>query len=131
MVVVVSELAWIVSPLPDVNIPLKNPPTLFYDNLTALYLTNNPIFHARTKHIKIDYHFVQEKVANSTLVTKYVPAKDQLADLFTRTLSAPTCTFLRSKLGLHDCSTVHLTGSIRATQRLGKKRLEEEDEGAS
>lgn len=57
------------------------PSTFFYDNLNALCLTTNPILHAHTKHIEIEYHFVREKVANGTLVNKYISVKNQLADL--------------------------------------------------
>lgn len=51
---------------------------------------------------EIDYHFFYEKVANGTLVTKYIPVAEQLADLFTTTLSKSASTFLRNKLGVQD-----------------------------
>lgn len=113
MEVATSKLTWTVSLLHDVHVYLKHPPALFCDNLSALDLTINPILHGRTKHIELDHHFVCGKVVHCTLVTKYVSAKNQLANIFTKILPKTIFSFLRSKLGLHDCFTLHLTGTIR------------------
>lgn len=64
-----------------------------------------------TKHIKIDYHFVHEKVTNHTLVTRYVPASDQLADIFKKALPKMPFAKILLKLGVHDYSPLCLTGS--------------------
>lgn len=84
MAIAAFELTWITSLLNDIGIFLKTPLILFCDNLSALYLTTNPLFQERTKHIEIDYHFVREKVANYSLVTLYVRATNQLGDIFIR-----------------------------------------------
>jgi hypothetical protein len=54
--------------------------------LGATYLSANPIFHAREKHIEIDFHFVRERVIKKQLQVKLVPSKDQIADGFTKAL---------------------------------------------
>nr|GEW65261.1 Gag-Pol polyprotein [Tanacetum cinerariifolium] len=41
--------------------------TLFCDNQSALYLARNPTFHSKTKHIRVQYHFVREKVEERTV----------------------------------------------------------------
>jgi hypothetical protein len=53
----------------------------------ATYLTVNPIFHARTKHIEMDYHFVRERVAENALDVRFISTHDQLADVLTKPLS--------------------------------------------
>ena len=56
-----AEVTWIQSLLKELQVSLAKPPILWCDNLGATYLTANPIFHAHTKHIEIDFHFVREK----------------------------------------------------------------------
>jgi histone deacetylase 1/2 len=53
-----AEVDWIRMLLRELHVHLPSPSTLWCDNLSAMSLASNPIFHARTKHIKIDYHFI-------------------------------------------------------------------------
>jgi hypothetical protein len=66
--------------------------------LGATFLASNPIFHARTKHIELDYHFVREKVANGTIQVKFICSHDQLADALTKPLATARFQDLRCKL---------------------------------
>ena len=58
----------------------------------------NPVYHARTKHIKINYHFVREKLASKQLQVRFVSTKDQIADIFTKALPSRSFVFFRDKL---------------------------------
>jgi hypothetical protein len=60
------------------EIGLVCPPAawLWCDNIGAMYLYSNLVFHARTNHIEVDYHFVRERVANNLLQIDYVPTGD-------------------------------------------------------
>ena len=69
--------------LTELGLPHPRAAPLWCDNFGATYLTANPVFHARTKHIKIDYHFVRERVANKLLNVRFIPTGDQVADGFT------------------------------------------------
>ena len=78
------------------------PPILWCDNIGATYLSANPVFHARMKHIEVDYHFVQERVSQKQLQIKFISSKDQLADIFTKHLPVPQFEACRRNLILLD-----------------------------
>ena len=83
--------------LKDLGVFLHTP-ILWCDNISALALASNPVFHARTKHIEVDYHFVREKVLRRDLLLKFVASHDQLADILTKGLPSPRFLWLLSKL---------------------------------
>ncbi|WMV40927.1 hypothetical protein MTR67_034312 [Solanum verrucosum] len=83
----IAERTWIVYLLHDLGVFLRYIPTLYCDNMGALYMTVNLVMHARTKHVEMDYHFVREKVARGQLLTQFMKSKDQLADIHTKALT--------------------------------------------
>ena len=82
----------------ELRIYLATPPVLWCDNISALALASNLVFHARTKHIKVDYHFVREKVLNWDILLKFISTHDQVVDLFTKELPSAQFFALKSKL---------------------------------
>lgn len=95
-----AELTWLSYILADLHIPISRTPVLYGDNLSALYLTVKPVFHARSKHIELDYHYVRERVAQGALVTKHVSTFHQLADIFTKIMTKARLAQFRTKLCL-------------------------------
>lgn len=79
-----SEIAWIQSLFKELELPRETTPILWCDNMSAGALAANPVYHARTKHIELDIHFVRDKVLTKELEVKYVPSSDQIANLLTK-----------------------------------------------
>ena len=92
-----TELCWIRQVLRDLGIFLSFPPKLWCDNVSALAIASNLVFHALTKHVEVDYHFVRERVLRRDLQVRYIATGDQLADIFTKSLSSFRFQFLCSK----------------------------------
>ncbi len=84
----------------DVGIPFSIPTTLLIDNQSAITLAENPIFHARTKHIDVRHHWVREKVEDGNVELEYIPTADQTADIFTKPLDSVKFEKFRDDLGL-------------------------------
>ncbi|KAL8158650.1 hypothetical protein V2J09_000187 [Rumex salicifolius] len=71
----------------------------------AVFMSSNPVQHQRTKHIKIDIHFVREKVALGEAKVLHVPTSRQFADIFTKGLPSPLFSEFRDSLCLRPPPT--------------------------
>ncbi len=60
---------------------------IYCDNISSILLVNNPIYHVRTKHIEMHYHFIREKNLAREINLIHVSTKDQVANIFTKALS--------------------------------------------
>lgn len=107
-----TELLWLKSLLNDLRVPLFQHPTVWCENESAIALTYNLVFHAPTKHIDVDVHFKHEIVKAKHLFVKHVPSLDQIANVFTKSLSAPRFTNLCCTLTIMELH-VHLQGNVR------------------
>ena len=72
----VAKVTWIQSMCLELGLFIKPSPTLFCDNIGALYLTTNPVFHSRMRHVEIDFHYVREKVFKKDLQVHFVATKE-------------------------------------------------------
>jgi hypothetical protein len=76
-------------------------PTVIYcDNQSCIKLSENPVFHDRSKHIEIRYHFIRDYVQRGAVELQYISTEEQVADILTKALSMGKFVFFRDKLGV-------------------------------
>ncbi|XP_071729381.1 uncharacterized mitochondrial protein AtMg00810-like [Rutidosis leptorrhynchoides] len=95
---VVSESCWLRNLLLELTCPIMKATIVFCDNVSAIYLSGNPVQHQRTKHIELDIHFVREKVSHGEVRILHVPTRFQIADIFTKGLPRLLFNEFRSSL---------------------------------
>ena len=81
-----SELLWLRWLLKDLGVSTSSATPLYCDNQSAIHIAHNDVFHEWTKHIEIDCHFIQYHLVHGALKLFSVSSKDQLADIFTKSL---------------------------------------------
>ncbi|GKA36056.1 ribonuclease H-like domain-containing protein [Tanacetum coccineum] len=81
-----AETAWLCNLLLELHMPLSSTTLVYCDNVSAIYLTANPVQHQRTKQIEIDIYFVRDMVARGHVRVLHVPSLYQYADIFTKGL---------------------------------------------
>jgi ATP sulfurylase len=69
------------------------------DNQSSLALMKNPIFHDRSKHIKMRYHLIRESVEDGGVKPEYV-SSEELADILTKALPKARFKDLRAQIGM-------------------------------
>lgn len=100
-----AQLLWMKATLSDFGIKFKQVP-LLCDNESAIKMTNNPVQHARTKHIDIRHHFIRDHQLKGDISIESVGTEDQLADIFTKPLDEKRFCKLRNELNIIDFSNL-------------------------
>ncbi|XP_066323280.1 uncharacterized mitochondrial protein AtMg00810-like [Miscanthus floridulus] len=108
----VAEACWLRQLLIELRCPLRRATVVYYDNVSAVYLSTNPVQHQRTKHIEIDLHFVRERVALGEVRVLHVPTSSQYADIFTKGLPTSVFTEFRSSLNVRGAPSSDYGGVL-------------------
>lgn len=69
-------------------------------NKSAIELAENPIYHSRTKHIKLYIHFFRDKVLAKGLEINYIPSEEQIPNILTKLLLFIQFNFFKAKLNV-------------------------------
>jgi len=75
------------------------------DNKSALALAKNPVFHVRSKHIRIKYHFIRSCLEDGSIKADHISTTDQLADILTKSLDKAKFEEMRGRIGLKQITS--------------------------
>ena len=95
-----KELVWIRSFVSEIFGSMGRATILRVDNQSAIAMAHHDVFHPRTKHIAIRYHFIREVVAQGLLTLKWVETDLNIADIFTKALDTVKTDRFSKGLGL-------------------------------
>jgi hypothetical protein len=84
--IVACEVIWLQKLLSDLGQSVHAPVVIYCDNINSILLANNLVYHTKTKHIKVHYHFIREKLLAKEINLIHVSTEDQVADIFTKAL---------------------------------------------
>jgi hypothetical protein len=95
-----KEAIWLRTFLKELHLAQKSATWIFSDSQGSNALIRNPVYHARTKHIDIQYHFVREHVLAGNLCYYFCATNDQVADILTKALPRGKFESFRMCLGI-------------------------------
>lgn len=73
---------------------------IYCDNQSCIKLSENPVYHDRSKHIEIRYHFIRDYVQKGVVELQYITTDEQVVDILTKALVKGKLIFFRDKLGV-------------------------------
>ena len=82
----VKEAIWLQGLLDDLGVGQKQV-TVFCDSQSAIHLAKNQVYHARTKHIDVRYHFVREFIEEGGVLVQKIKTDDNPADMLTKVVT--------------------------------------------
>ncbi|XP_074353053.1 secreted RxLR effector protein 161-like [Apium graveolens] len=93
------QALWITRVLEDLKHAAKESPIIYCDSKSMIALTKYPVFHGKSKHIRIKYHFIRDLLKKGEVVIQHCESQDQIGDIFTKPLRSDIFKELKNKLG--------------------------------
>jgi len=87
------------------------PVVIYCDNISSILIANNLVYHARTKHIEVHYHFIREKVLAKEIDLIHVNTENQVGNIFTKALGIDKLRKFRKMLNVLEMD-LSLRGSV-------------------
>eukprot|EP00253_Pinus_taeda_P018842 PITA_18842 len=81
---------------------MMDPTVIYCDNQSCIKLSENPVFHDRSKHIDIRYHHLRDCVVKRIMMLHYISTEEQDADILTKALSKGKFEFHRDRIEVAD-----------------------------
>ena len=108
----IQEAMWIRGVLGELKSFSQNEIKVYYDNLSAIAMTKNPIQHEKTKHSAIKRGWIMEQIEKKIIQLVFVWSEDQTANILTKGLPGPRFKKLTDKLGMANVHT-HLAWGVK------------------
>jgi hypothetical protein len=105
-IIATCEVVWLQKLLSDLGQSVDAHVVIYCDNINSTLLANNPVYHARIKHIEVHYHFVREKILAKEIDLIHVSSKDQVVDIFTKALGTDKLKKFRKMLGVLEVDLI-------------------------
>ena len=86
--------------LGSLGVSVSGPMVVNADNQASIALAKNPVFHDRSKHVNIQYHYTHDLAKQEKIQLKYVPMEDMLVDVLTKSLPRAQHELLSKGIGL-------------------------------
>nr|KYP66216.1 Copia protein [Cajanus cajan] len=99
-VAVVNQVIWLRNILIDLGLKQEKSTEVFVDNQATISISQNPVFHGKTKHFNVKLFHLREVQENGDASLVYCRIEDQAADMFTKPFPLSRFEFLRKKLGV-------------------------------
>ena len=96
----VNQAIWIRKILADLHMKQNEPTQIHVDNQAAIAISNDSVFHGKTKHFKIKLYHLREEQNDGEVKLLYCKTEDQIADVLTKALPKARFETLRGKIGL-------------------------------
>ena len=101
---VACQTIWMRRIISELQDEQNEPTPILCDNKSAIALSRNHVFHKRSKHIDIRYHFFQELINENEISVEFYRSENQFADLFTKPLGKYLFEVHRENIGVHATS---------------------------
>ena len=101
------EAVWLRRILEDIGEKKTKPTKVHCDYQSVVKLAHNPVYHARTKHIELQHHFIREKIESKEIKLIYCNTSDNVVDIFTKLVGMIHFEILRHKLGVVENPYLH------------------------
>ena len=100
--VAVREVVWLHKLMTYLFDHEMDPTIIHCNNQSCVKLSENPVFHDRSKHIEIKYHYIRDMVQRKEVHVQYLPTHEQIVDIFTKPLAKTEFKYFCERLGLVD-----------------------------
>lgn len=95
-----KEVTFLKKLLYEMHLPCPKSIVIKGDNISAINLVKNPVYHQRSKHIDIKYHYIRDVFRKGDIELQYCCSTQNLADVFTKNLPKPSHEKFVQMLGL-------------------------------